>query len=271
MNIFIPSRGRADKIDKYTLNQLHAASTEATKLYLVVPEKEFDEYLPVARRFNASLLYENEPDLPHLYDTLVQYAALYNMKRIAIVDDDLVFFGKAYNLSGSAHRMTSDELRRAFVRSEARTSAECPLVGWRHKHYCNRAMRSEWVENRRIIGLMFLYVPVVKNISFVWEHPELFDQRYTLELIQRGFKNAVNTGYIFDSYIPQFDRSGCGAYRTPVTYSEACVTLEKMYPEAVKLRTKTVHGKPCFDVIVKPYNLERKNDADRLEQLLAGE
>lgn len=266
MIFFIPSRGRKNIVDRYTLPQLYNILKPGDKIFIIVTGPEYVEYANVLQRFDREKVRLAECphyNLPQTCDWIVEACSTSLVDKCFIVDDDLTFFYKRWDTEDRAKYATPEQLRQGFEDMEEALSDQVPMVGMRHKRFSNRRHTSAIRFDRRIIGVMGLYIPVVKHFSFDWGHESLSDQYMNLALIEAGYHTATVTGYVFDSYQAQFGEGGCSAYRTPATYSAACHALVERFPLGAKLRTKTVKGKPCFDVIVNPWKVhptwKRKN------------
>lgn len=252
MHIFIPSRGRYDVVFGQKKDMtLQYAIHSGRPVSLVVPLKEQEKYSLAAGEYPCSIMASHYNTIAETYDEIVKYCENTGIEIACIMDDDLTFAQRLDFSKPNLTRLEPAKSKPMFDKLEQFCANSTPIVGTRHRRFAQN--ETEPVRyNRKLIGVMCCYVPVLRHYRFAWGQNSMFDHHMVLNLLESGYKNVQLCDYTQDDALGYFAPGGCADYRTPEGHGAAARALAKRFPEAVKVRDKQINGVWTHDVTIRP-------------------
>ncbi len=232
MNIYIHTSGRPDI--QTTLNNLPVEILPL--MTLVVQNRESKKYIHIEKNYGCEVLVLPK-GITRLSPTRQWLLENCPSKNMGLLDDDLVFFKRSKNLK--LHRMNWKD----FVAMFALTNE------WLSKHniiHCgisaregNNRITSSYVECSRMMRALFYDVDAVRKTGARFDRivtKQDFDM--TLQLLRKGYPNAVSYLFAHNQSGGSNSQGGCSAYRTEKVMVQSANKLAKLHPGFVKVVEK---------------------------------
>lgn len=233
MQIIIPTRGRTSQ--QLTLQSLPPELRRRTTL--VCPKKE---------AVRLSHLYDDveivvEPTagmkIAQTREWIVQewYRAGYD--KIIMLDDDQTIATRISADDWHLRAISGEELIIEFQRIEDKLGPQFPHVGFGQRQGNNHE-DGGWKSPGKMCYALAYYLPIVAK-EFRWDLVELReDYCVSLQLLLKGYANAVWTGTVFDDRNGHNSVGGCSTYRTVEMSNAEAEKLAKLFPNYVSVRDR---------------------------------
>jgi hypothetical protein len=155
-------------------------------------------------------------------------------EKIIMLDDDLSFATRISADDTGLRKIRGKGLIPEFQRIEDKLGPEYPHVGFGPRQGNNHESGG-WKSPDRMQCALGYYLPIVTKCR--WDLVELReDMCVTLQLLLKGYPNAVWTGTVVDQ---RYDApGGCSNYRTPEMNDAEAERLAALFPDYVSLRSK---------------------------------
>ena len=238
MQILIPTRGRTSQ--QLTLQSLPRELLKRTTL--VCPE---EEAVPLACCWeDIDIVVEPYPNMKiaQTREWIVQTWYRAGYEKITMLDDDLVFATRIRADDWHLRPITGEELIPEFARVEERLGPTCPHVGFGQRQG-NNFEDGDWKWPAKMCWTLAYYLPIVaKEARFDLGELELReDYSVSLQLLKKGYPNAVWTGTVADDQNGHNAPGGCSTYRTSEMDDAEALKFEALFSDYVTLNRK--HGR----------------------------
>ena len=236
MQIIITTRGRI--YEQSTLQRLPPELRKRTTL--VCPKREVDSL----HRLYPDVKITWEPyrnmKLPEKRDWIVRtWFDDYGHTKILLLDDDLVF---ATRKGKRLPKSTDEELITAFQRIEDKLGPEFPHVGLGQRQFNNHIAEVGWKIPGKMQCALGYYLPIVAK-EVRWDLVVLrSDYCATLQLLLKGYANAVWTETVVEQARGFDAPGGCSIYRTDEMLDAEAERLAKVFPGYVAVVEKRYKG-----------------------------
>lgn len=227
VEIFVPSRSRSAR--SLTLEALTYGGL-AQRTTLVVPYSQGQAYLPLARKHKVKQLLRCKEDGIAATRKLCGERAA---NKFIMIDDDLRFYRRKPNdvilykfdkndMAGMlilVSRMLDLYAHVAISAREGNNRLDFPYVT------CSRPLRALAYRKKEFDACVHGRVAIMEDFDV------------TLQLIKRGYENAVITEYSQVQPVTQA-YGGCSDYRTKELHEKNVKLMAKLHPGIIKLRQK---------------------------------
>lgn len=226
MEVFVPSRSRPDR----SLT-LEAVEGKWEHVRLVVPAKQMQAYIPLARRHKVKLMGCPVDGIARTRQWIGQQAR----DRFLMLDDDLRFYRRASYEDVTLHKFGRYDMQNmltftsrlltdfAHVAISAR-GGNNQLKGF-PTVYNKRPLRALAYRKREFLACVHGRVQIMEDFDI------------TLQLIGKGYENAVIVQYAQDQIVTQMP-GGCSDYRTLDMHNTNVIRMAKLHPGVVKVVEK---------------------------------
>jgi hypothetical protein len=249
MRIVIPTRGRTGQ--QLTLNGSASSSGLPKELYpnvtIVCPAGE-------ARYHTTRVQVVAQPDATWTIARkrrwiLEELCA--KDEKVVMLDDDLRFCVRREDNPMYFRSAKPEDVLRAFKELEEQLSPQVPHAGFaaRQMSINPAAQRGGWQTAKRMMYVLGYHVPTVLANAELGRIETREDFDLTLQLLVKGFPNAVSYTYQVDQKI---DRpGGCTGERTWERSNADALKLKEYFPEFVKVIEKKYRDNTRLEVQVQ--------------------
>lgn len=226
LDVFVPSRSRWQR--SLTLEALQG---KWNRVALVVPVAQAGKYAPLARKHGVRLA----PCPAQGIARTREWCGQRSSGKFIMLDDDLRFYRRHSFEDVRLHKFNGTDMANMLL-----------LVSRLLEYYAHVAISARggnnqlkgfpWVTNKRPLRALAYR----KEEFLAVEHGRvqiMEDFDVTLQLIERGYSNAVVSQYAQDQPMTQME-GGCSDYRTHELHARNVRLLAKLHPGVVKLRQK---------------------------------
>ena len=241
--IVIPSRGRAEMLMKRKTHTLAYAKHSSRPVFLVVRQKEQEEYVPVAQKYGAELVTLSN-DVDTIAKTYDEITTLVNAEQtVLFMDDDLTFAHRPSFDSSKLEKVPYEKFDHLanllFIACKPTGVAMSGLIHRRGAQSATNVLEL----NRKLIAVMCCKMSIIKQFKWDWGYNSMFDHHMVLQMLESGYSNAQLCNYTHDDVIPErFGFGGCSSYRSNVEHSAASWALADKFPHVVSVRDKVYPG-----------------------------
>lgn len=249
MEIYIPTRGRVFQETYQSLTEGYILDPIGPKIKFVVPYGS--DHLGRGER-----VLETPPHINGIGPTrqwIIDYAADRGVKKVAMLDDDLVFATRRQDEPTKFQPSSPGEICALFRGISAYLDLYAH-VGVATREGGNRDT-SDSVCNTRLLRILAYRVDVLRREEIRFDRLELMeDFDVTLQLLRRGYPN-LKINWIVHNQRSSNAPGGCSTYRTLEKQSanaRGLAALHEDFVTTVQKKTKTAwNGKERTDVIIQ--------------------
>jgi len=253
MEIIIPTCRRIDR--QITLQSLSPELRKRTTL--VCPE---NEALALSYEYpDVEIVVEPYPNMKiaQKREWIVLEWLKYGHEKILMLDDDLVFSTRISADDWHLQKIQGEKLIPEFQRIEDKLGPEYPHVGFGQRQGNNHEAAG-WKSQAKIVCTLGYYLPVVVK-ECQWDLVELRgDMCVTLQLLLKGYPNAVWTGTVVDQ--TRNAPGGCSTYRSDEMSAAEARKFAALFPNYVSVG-KRKYGR--LEVTVQWQNALRDGQRNR--------
>jgi hypothetical protein len=258
MQIIITTRGRIH--EQTTLQLLPPELRKRTTL--VCPKREAPG---LYRLYGDVVDILVQPDatwkLAQKREWIVHEWLKYGHEKILLLDDDLVFSTRISADDWHLREIQREELIPEFQRIEDKLGPEFVHVGLGPRQFNNNE-EPGWKIPGRMQCVLAYYLPVVAK-EVRWDLVVLrSDYCASLQLLLRGYPNAVWTETVVEQARGFDAPGGCNTYRTPEMLNDEAEKFANLFPQYVSAVERDYKGLPRKEVVVqwkKAWEAGRKN------------
>lgn len=226
MEVFVPSRSRFER--SLTLEVL---KDKWPRVALVVPTKQMQQYIPLARRMEVTLMGCPLNGIAGTRYWIGQKAE----HKFLMLDDDLRFYRRASFEDVQLHMPNKHDIPNMLT-LVSRLLDDFAHVAISARGGNNQLKGFPFVTNKRPLrALAYRKHEFLKAKHGRVQIMEDFD--VTLQLIAMGYQNAVIVQYAQDQPVTQAP-GGCSDYRTHELHEKYVRLMARLHPGIVKLRQK---------------------------------
>lgn len=251
MNIYIPTRGRAD--NQITLSELPDSAIERT--YLMVDYKE--------RHMWSTEGWPKVVFCPEHIDTIGKVRQFivhwHNRNKfgplLLMLDDDLRFYQRRADQPDKFVDADQKDVQRMLTKLE-KTMERC---GYAHAGILAREggnrITAEFKRNTRLLRALAYNVDVLRKHKVRFDRVTIMeDFDVALQLLRLGYPSVALCGWVHNQ-MGSGAKGGCSTYRTLELQADGAHTLASLHPEFVKCVEKTTKtawgGATRTDVVVQ--------------------
>ena len=230
MKIYIPSLGRADKV--VTLNSIPEKWLDRTKV--VVTQKEYNSY---AKHIPLENLLVIPTRIKGISKTREHIMNVCNERTLLMLDDDMVFCKRLSMAHPKLKSIDNDRDMNNLFAIVEKLLKNYPAVGISARQGNNR-VNEEVRECTRMMNAYAFDIPKMRELGINFGRtPVMEDFDVTLQLLRKGFKNAVIYKYCWNQRGSGAE-GGCATYRTAELQKKGALKLKKLHPDFVKIVEK---------------------------------
>lgn len=169
-------------------------------------------------------------------------------EKVLMLDDDLRFYERYWpDGSFKLRPATADVVTNWFFELEAKLSEDLPHAGFGARGGNHTQPSGEWVVGRMMLALGY-HIPTVLDNAFWGRVRTREDMDITLQLLKRGYPNAVTHDFVVDQ--SQYGSGGgCSDERTVASSDEDAYVLAELHPGLVRVVRRTYKNVPRKEVI----------------------
>jgi hypothetical protein len=235
MQIIIPTRGRIYK--QLTLEALPRELRART--WLVCPKREASTLYRLYNDLGVQFVVEPpNMQIAQTREWIVQeWSKRYS--KIIMLDDDLTFDTRISADDWHLRGIWGEELIPEFQRIEDKLGPAYPHVGFGPRQF-NDQESGGWKSPGKMLYTLGYYLPVVAK-EVRWDLVEYReDYATTLQLLLKGYPNAVWTGTVADQTTNA--PGGCSIYRTLEDNDAEAEQLANLFPDYVSVGLREYKG-----------------------------
>lgn len=240
MNIYIPSRSRADRVAQQgrTLRQLAVVEVVRNRdTYLVVPAEQRDDYI----RATSGIIHPQfilacpVNGIALVRQWCAQHAADDGQRHFCMMDDDLGFLIRKEKGDWHLRSQEPDETEEMIEYIETLLKEGYGAVGVSPREGNNRFDKCPYVNTRLIRVLAFDTLKFLGCQHGRVDVMEDFD--ILLQLLRKGVPNAMLVNYAQGQRQTQ-EAGGCSDYRSHAVHEASARKLAELHEGFVRLRDK---------------------------------
>lgn len=242
LEVFVPSRSRFDgEVRLWTLDFLQRAKWK--KRYLAVPKGQVPDYRDVAKQYDIEVIGCPRDGIA----ATRQFIGLQAKDKFLMLDDDLRFFERPAMVTGSCGvaKATPNISKwlflvdgigmRLLLQEVERMLDKFAHVAVSARQNNNNLDLPYTLNHRPLRALAYRKKPFLTCKHGRVQLMEDFD--VTLQLMSKGYSNAVITSFAQDQYATQLP-GGCSDYRDHASHETAVRQLAKLHDPFVTIRKK---------------------------------
>jgi hypothetical protein len=233
MKIIIPTRGRVD--NQLTFRNLPKELQERTILVCPKSEKFWLEKYKCTTLVQPEEITTIAEKRKWIFDTAVADG----IDKIVMLDDDLRFAVRREDDPGLFRKAEPEDIIEAFTQLETLLCEEIPHAGFavRGSGIGDAAKKGGWqLTGKRMMYSLGYYVPTVKDHAIFGRIGTHEDMDITLQLLRKGFINAVNFSFVTDQAFGK--PGGCDKERTIEKNNADALKLAELHPGYVRVVQK---------------------------------
>lgn len=238
IQIFTPTRGRAQVKLQYTLAQIPSHLREITSLVVRMDEAEAYEKIAAQMGVGLDIRPEGCQNLSQTLDWLIHERAV--TKYIILCDDDIRFSYRANPLLSNQSKATPQQMTAIFGDIEAKLREGYPMVGLTARQGCNTQFPQTVKYGQRQMQLHAINVEYFREKGI---RPKAVtvksDFHMTLSVLESGAFNAVITNASVDQAKGSNAPGGVSNYRDLPTINAGAARLKELHPRYVNIVKKT--------------------------------
>lgn len=171
------------------------------------------------------------------------------VEKMLMLDDDLSFFDRYTNDQGKPrlHPTSPASMIHWFNQLEQRLSPVMPHAGFGPRQG-NHTQPPGWVSPARMMLALGYHVPTVLDNAQWGRVRTREDMDITLQLLRRGFPNAVTHEFVVDQ-AGYGSEGGCSDERTVRSSDEDAYVLRELHPGFVRVVDRTYKNVPRKEVV----------------------
>ena len=173
--------------------------------------------------------------------------------KIVMLDDDLRFAVRREDNPGLFRQAAPHDILKAFAELQNLLGPETPHAGFavRGSGIGDAAKRGGWqTTGKRMMYSLGYHVPTVKAHAIFGRINTREDMDITLQLLLKGFPNAVNFSFVTDQ--AAFKPGGCSEERTVEKSNLDALKLAEFFPNYVRVSEKDYKASvPRLEVVVQ--------------------
>lgn len=244
MDIIIPTRGRWDL--KLTCDALPRGLRD--RIYIVCPSSEARRHADV-RPWAQVVVQPDDKMTIAAKRAWIMREWQFNDK-IVMLDDDLRFFVKRDDPK-KLRSAEPEDIVQWFDELERTLCETVPHAGFGSRLF-NNAKPPGWQQAKRMQYVLGYYLPVVRrecDLSGRIETRE--DMDYVLQLLRKGYPNAVCHTIAVEQSNEYGARGGCSGQRSTASSDADAERLSQLHPGLVRVVQKNYDGHPRKEVVVR--------------------
>jgi hypothetical protein len=238
MRIIIPTKGRRN--NQLTLRNLPRELQEQTTLVTAQRDMPFlKEDFP-----HVEVIAQPDPEMgiAEKRKWIIETAST---TKIVMLDDDLRFAVRRIDNPGLFRKAEKQDILDAFNELSRFLSPEFPHAGFavRGSGIGDAAKKGGWqTTGKRMMYSLGYYVPTLLEHAQFGRIGTHEDMDVTLQLLRKGFPNAVNFSFVTDQAFG--NPGGCTSERTLEKNNEDVLKLAQFHPEYVRTTWKSYKASP---------------------------
>ena len=243
MDIVIPTRGRWDL--KLTCDKL--PKELRPNIFIVCPGNETRRHADV--RPWAKVMPQPDDNMT-IAAKRAWIMRQWQNDKIVMLDDDLRFFVKREDNPKLLRSATDEDTLHWFRELEK-------MLGHKHVHagfgsrLFNNAKDPGWEQAKRMQYVLGYYLPVVREECELGRVETREDMDYVLQLLRKGYPNAVCHTFVAEQSNDYAARGGCSGQRTTASSDADADRLAELHPGLVRVVQKDYKGSPRKEVVVR--------------------